>query len=74
MKLAAFETLKENKGFPPILLLDDVFEKLDEERMHNLLEYVCLNTSAQVFITDTHEERLQQAFMKIGKDFQLIGL
>jgi len=74
LKLAAFETLKENKGFSPILLLDDVFEKLDEERMQNLLEYVCLQSSAQVFITDTHKERLQQAFMKIGTVYQLIGL
>ena len=73
-KLAAFETLKENKGFAPILLLDDVFEKLDEQRMQNLLEYVCVQSGAQVFITDTHKERLQQAFMKIGKDYNLIEL
>jgi len=74
LKLAAFETLKENKGFPPLLLLDDVFEKLDEDRMQNLLEYVCVESGAQVFITDTHKERLQQAFMKIGKDYDLIEL
>jgi len=73
-KLAAFITLKENKGFAPILLLDDVFEKLDETRMQNLLEYVCVQSGAQVFITDTHKERLQQAFMKIGKDYDLIEL
>jgi DNA replication and repair protein RecF len=74
LKLAAFETLKESKGFSPILLLDDVFEKLDESRMQNLLEYVCLQSGAQVFITDTHKERLQLAFMKIGKAYQLIEL
>lgn len=73
-KLAAFETLKESKGFPPILLLDDVFEKLDEQRMQNLLEYVCLQSGAQVFITDTHKDRLQQSFVKIGKGYDLIGL
>lgn len=73
-KLAAFETLKKNKGFSPILLLDDVFEKLDEKRMQNLLEYVCVQSEAQVFITDTHKERLQQAFMKIGKEYDLIEL
>ena len=61
-KLAAFETLKENKGFAPILLLDDVFEKLDEKRMQNLLQYVCLQSGAQVFITDTHKERLATSF------------
>jgi DNA replication and repair protein RecF len=73
-KLAAFEVLKTNKGFAPILLLDDVFEKLDESRMRNLLEYVCVKSDAQVFITDTHEERLQESFLKLGKDFELIGL
>ena len=72
--LAAFETLKSNKGFSPILLLDDVFEKLDESRMHNLLQYVCVKTDAQVFITDTHKERLQQAFKNVGKDYDLIEL
>lgn len=73
-KFAAFETLKRNKGFSPIILLDDVFEKLDENRMQNLLEYVCLKTDAQVFITDTHKERLQHAFIKIGRDYDLIEL
>ncbi|MBS1745107.1 MAG: DNA replication/repair protein RecF [Bacteroidetes bacterium] len=73
-ELAAFEELKINKGFTPILLLDDVFEKLDETRMQNLLEYVCMKSESQVFITDTHEERLQQSLLKLGKDFELIGL
>ena len=74
LKLAAFETLKNKKGFAPILLLDDVFEKLDEKRMENLLQYVCVESGAQVFITDTHKERLQQSFVKIGKGYDLIGL
>jgi DNA replication and repair protein RecF len=73
-KLASFVTLKEKKGFTPILLLDDVFEKLDEKRMQNLLEYVCVQSETQVFITDTHKERLNSAFMKIGKDYDLIEL
>jgi DNA replication and repair protein RecF len=73
-KLSAFETLKKNKGFAPILLLDDVFEKLDEKRMENLLDYVCVQSGAQVFITDTHKERLQHAFVKTGKDYNLIEL
>ncbi len=73
-KLAAFEVLKKSKGFSPIILLDDVFEKLDEQRMQNLLEYVCVQSQAQVFITDTHKERLKSAFMKIGKDYDLIEL
>lgn len=59
-KLAAFEVLKKINGFPPLLLLDDVFEKLDENRMYNLLQWVCNENDGQLFITDTHPERIQQ--------------
>jgi recF protein len=71
MKLAEFETLKQAKGFAPLLLLDDVFEKLDEGRMHNLLGYVCGGNDGQVVITDTHDERLKH---HLGSNFQLIEL
>lgn len=74
LKLAEFEILKENKGFPPILLLDDVFEKLDEQRMQNLLNWVCVQNTGQIFITDTHCERLQQGLKEMGLKFQLILL
>jgi DNA replication and repair protein RecF len=74
LKLAEFETLKEAKGFAPILLLDDVFEKLDEGRMHNLLDYVCVKNSGQVVITDTHAGRIKEHLENLGVDFQLICL
>ncbi|MBC7904814.1 MAG: DNA replication and repair protein RecF, partial [Gemmatimonadaceae bacterium] len=54
LKLAEFDTLKNFKGYPPLLLLDDVFENLDEERMENLLAEVCIKNQGQIFITDTH--------------------
>ena len=60
LKLAEMDVLKENKGFAPLLLLDDVFEKLDEDRIANLLRRVCIENNGQVFITDTNEERLEQ--------------
>jgi DNA replication and repair protein RecF len=66
MKLAEFETLKNAKGFAPLLLLDDVFEKLDEKRMRNLLNHVCVHNKGQIFITDTHEERIRQNFHDLG--------
>ncbi len=74
LKLAEWQTLKLNKGFTPILLLDDVFEKLDEQRMHNLLQWVCTQTDGQVFITDTHASRLQQQLQAISIQHQLIEL
>lgn len=72
-KLAEFEIIKKVKGFPPILLLDDVFEKLDENRMNNLLDFVCGENNGQVFITDTHKERLVGSLNKFGQ-FQIIDL
>ncbi|MEO6135039.1 MAG: DNA replication and repair protein RecF, partial [Ginsengibacter sp.] len=73
-KLAEFEILKKVKGFPPILLLDDVFEKLDEKRMKNLLEYVCQKNTGQVFVTDTHEQRLRESLSQFGDPIQIIEL
>ncbi|MBC7722418.1 MAG: DNA replication and repair protein RecF [Pedobacter sp.] len=74
LKLAEWQTLKNKKGFTPILLLDDVFEKLDEQRMHNLLQWVCTEDDGQVFITDTHASRLEQQLNAINIKYQLIEL
>lgn len=74
LKLAEFEVLKKNKGFAPLLLLDDVFEKLDDQRMDNLLKRVCVENEAQVFITDTHEERIRESLGQLGVPFQVIAL
>jgi DNA replication and repair protein RecF len=74
MKLAEFDTLKKAKQFPPLLLLDDVFEKLDAGRMHNLLDYVCVKNLGQVFITDTHPDRIRLHFDNLGLNYQLICL
>lgn len=73
-KLAEFELLAAAKGFAPLLLLDDVFEKLDEQRMHNLLEQVCVHNDGQLFITDTHEGRIRQHFDKLQLSYQLFRL
>lgn len=74
IKLAEFELLKLNKGYAPLLLLDDVFEKLDDKRMLNLLHWVCNENEGQVFITDTHKERLEEAFVALNMPYQIIEL
>jgi DNA replication and repair protein RecF len=74
LKLAEFDLLKMNKGFAPLLLLDDVFEKLDDKRMQNLLQWVCVNNTGQVFITDTHRERLVSSLTSFSKNIQIIEL
>lgn len=74
LKLAEFELLKLKKGFAPLLLLDDVFEKLDNRRMQQLLQWVCKENRGQVFITDTHRERLEEAFDSLDVEFQIVEL
>ena len=74
LKLAQFQVLKNHKSFCPLLLLDDVFEKLDEKRMHRLLHWVCKENDGQVFITDTHSSRLTQVFDALEIEGQMIEL
>lgn len=74
LKLVEMDRLKRNKGFAPFLLLDDVFEKLDEDRIANLLCRVCIENDGQVFITDTNEERLSQHLDDLSIKYQLVNL
>jgi DNA replication and repair protein RecF len=74
LRLAEFEVLKEGKGFTPLLLLDDVFEKLDQGRMQNLLEWVCKDNDGQIFITDTHCDRLEEHLWQLEVTYQLVNL
>lgn len=62
LKLAFFDFLKERSGTMPLLLLDDIFEKLDAKRLEHLMRKIASSSFGQIFITDTHTERLKQAF------------
>jgi DNA replication and repair protein RecF len=74
LRLAEFEILKNARGYAPILMLDDVFEKLDAGRMHNLLNWACVQNTGQLLITDTHEDRIRANFDMLGIKYQLVGL
>lgn len=74
LKLAQFEVLREQKGFPPILLLDDIFEKLDQQRIKRLVDLISGPGFGQVFITDTEEERLKAVFDKEDVPLQMVAL
>jgi DNA replication and repair protein RecF len=62
MKLAQYKYLSGVLGYKPILLLDDVFEKLDQSRMEALLRIIRGEDFGQVILTDTHAERVRNAF------------
>lgn len=74
LKLAQFEWLHEHKGFSPILLLDDIFEKLDQQRIKHLIDLINETGFGQVLITDTETERLKAVFGKKEAPLQLITL
>ncbi len=62
LKLAQYDILRGVKTEPPILLLDDIFDKLDEQRVKNLVELIVNQAYGQIFITDTHEDRVNEIF------------
>lgn len=66
LKLAQYLFIKNEKQVKPILLLDDIFDKLDPIRVDKLLQYMLDNDFGQVFLTDTHQERMQQIIHRLG--------
>jgi DNA replication and repair protein RecF len=60
LKLAQFEIGRKHLGMSPLLLLDDIFDKLDEDRVANLLQLVNTEDFGQIFITDTHSQRMKE--------------
>ena len=74
LKLAQYEILRGVKTEPPILLLDDIFDKLDEIRVKNLLQLILNQSFGQVFITDTHEDRIKSIFEASTFDFRIFPI
>lgn len=73
LKLAQYAFLSKEMGHLPILLLDDVFEKLDQQRIEALLAIIRTPEFGQVLLTDTHEERIRIAFGE-GADIEFVRL
>ena len=68
LKFAQYEIMKKNYGFAPILLLDDVFDKLDMGRISNLLQMVASNDFGQIFITDSNKVRMSGIVDRLTQD------
>lgn len=62
LRLAQYDWLKQNLELKPILLLDDIFDKLDRNRVQRLMDLVSTDFFGQVLVTDTDEERIRQTF------------
>ena len=74
LKLAQFEFIKKQSGLTPILLLDDIFDKLDENRVSQIVSLVNNDEFGQIFITDTHSERTETIVKETGTEYQIFKL
>lgn len=65
LKLAQFNFIEQATGVKPILLLDDIFDKIDDKRVAALMKLVSDHTFGQIFITDTHAQRIPELFRSL---------
>lgn len=71
LKFAQYEFISKRSGNTPILLLDDIFDKLDSHRVEKIVELVSGDDFGQIFITDTNREHLYEILKKIGKEYRV---
>jgi DNA replication and repair protein RecF len=74
LKLAQYDFIKEKQQINPFLLLDDIFDKLDEARVHQLVGLVGKENFGQIFITDTHEARTRDILMKLDTEAKIFNV
>lgn len=74
LKLAQISRIKKLTGKNPIVLLDDIFDKLDDNRVSQLIELVNKENFGQIFITDTHLERTENVVKRINEESKIFEI
>ena len=74
LKLAQFDFIKHLVGYNPLLLLDDIFDKLDDTRVESIVRLVSEHHFGQIFITDTHKERTEDIIKKIDDSYKIFDI
>lgn len=74
LKLAQFDFIKNRAKVKPILLLDDIFDKLDENRVTHIVQLVNQETFGQIFISDTHAQRTEEVVKKTMQSYKIFTL
>jgi DNA replication and repair protein RecF len=74
LKLAQFDFVKKRSGEKPILLFDDIFDKLDEFRVSKIIEMVNNEEFGQLFISDTHPERTENIVKTTHQSYKIFTL
>lgn len=72
LRLAQYEFLRTaTPGLKPLLLLDDIFDKLDSTRVERIMEIARRETIGQIFVTDTNRDHLDEIMSRVGGDYRL---
>ncbi len=74
LKLAQFDFIKKQSGITPILILDDIFDKLDENRVAHIVKMVDNDDFGQIFLSDTHAERTENIVAQIHQTYKTYTL
>ncbi len=74
LKFAQYEFIKEISKISPLLLLDDIFDKFDAERVEEIIKLTSNNNFGQIFITDTNPERVEKVIDKDKGEFKLFNV
>ena len=74
VKLAQFDYTRDIKGFKPILLFDDIFDKLDDKRVHQIIRLVSENSFGQVIVSDTQRSRIEKLFEEVDIDHRIFEI
>jgi DNA replication and repair protein RecF len=74
LKLAQYTFLHKQKGFEPLLLLDDIFDKLDDARTKKLMKMVSDKDFGQIFITDTSRKRIEEIFSTLNVPVNIVDI
>jgi DNA replication and repair protein RecF len=74
LKLGKFEFIRKVTGITPILLMDDIFDKFDLQRVEKIIRLVSENNFGQIFITDTDKKRMKVILNRIGIDYKIFEI
>jgi DNA replication and repair protein RecF len=74
LKFAQFQFLKSHANSSPLMLLDDIFDKLDEQRVRHIISLVDGENFGQIFISDTHPERTEEVVKSIHQSYKIFKL
>lgn len=74
LKLAQFQVFEKEKGEKPLLLLDDIFDKLDDTRIAQMMQLISKHTFGQIFLTDARPERSHSILTELDSEVYFFGV